>query len=401
MLPNFRKAARKAVDTVVFNSSLIQCPLLGSAFAEDAPILIITAWESGSVQRDAMMAQSGFVVDQTRFLVAQFSQLSGFDHVPVGGDFEYKRIFPELVALGKEWLAKYPDIRAIILESTEMTPYADVMRAELEVPVYDVVTACDFYVSARELYPRPATQAPRVTLGMLDIGDASGATESRESCILSPDVEVKCRHVPGLDIAMCEGGRMTAEARLALTAALVWFEANGIEAITGSSSFLLRFQSQIRLFTKLPVFMSPLTALPLVQGLYEPTEKVLIISANAATFERMKDTWLGDLGAAVDKERCVVVGVEGLPDGHMIEAGTPAVSDLFEKELLKLVQDAFEAAPEIRAVLVEAVALVPHSNALRKALGLPVFDATTICDYFHSAGKDNPRFGINDWRSNS
>ena len=38
------------------------------------------------------------------------------------------------------------------------------------------------------------------------------------------------------------------------------------------------------------------------------------------------------------------------------------------------------------------------ADALRKATGLPVYDAITACNFFMSGVQDNPRFGINDWQ---
>lgn len=38
------------------------------------------------------------------------------------------------------------------------------------------------------------------------------------------------------------------------------------------------------------------------------------------------------------------------------------------------------------------------ADALRKATGLPTYDAITCCNFFMSGVQDNPRFGINDWQ---
>merc|ERR1719230_1620959 len=95
-----------------------------------------------------MLNNNCFALDQTRFVVAEFSQLSGFTHVPLGGPDEYRHFAPELVSLGKEWKTRYPKIRAVILESIEAPPYADLLRSELEIPVFDTITICDLFTSA-------------------------------------------------------------------------------------------------------------------------------------------------------------------------------------------------------------------------------------------------------------
>merc|ERR1719229_526672 len=55
--------------------------------------------------------------------------------------------------------------------------------------------------------------------------------------------------------------------------------------------------------------------------------------------------------------------------------------------------------PTIRAVIMECTELPPYADALRAEFNLPVFDAITCADFFVSARKDNPRFGLNQWQN--
>ena len=52
-----------------------------------------------------------------------------------------------MVALAKQQLQKYPEVRAILLECTEMPPYADALRAATKLPVFDAITCCDFFIN--------------------------------------------------------------------------------------------------------------------------------------------------------------------------------------------------------------------------------------------------------------
>ena len=47
-----------------------------------------------------------------------------------------------------------------------------------------------------------------------------------------------------------------------------------------------------------------------------------------------------------------------------------------------------------KAIILESTLLPSFSDALRARLGLPVFDALTLVDYFVHASTDNPRFGL-------
>merc|ERR1719163_2345247 len=53
----------------------------------------------------------------------------------------------------------------------------------------------------------------------------------------------------------------------------------------------------------------------------------------------------------------------------------------------------------IAAFIMECTELPPYSDALRAATGLPVWDAITGADFYISAYKDNPRFGLDDWQT--
>ena len=55
--------------------------------------------------------------------------------------------------------------------------------------------------------------------------------------------------------------------------------------------------------------------------------------------------------------------------------------------------------PNLRAILLECTELPPYADALRKATGLPVFDAITACDFMMMGVQDNERFGIQDWQA--
>merc|ERR1739848_610411 len=67
--------------------------------------------------------------------------------------------------------------------------------------------------------------------------------------------------------------------------------------------------------------------------------------------------------------------------------------------IVKMAKDLLKRQPTIRAILLECTELPPYSDALRQATGLPVWDAITCADFFISARKDNPRFGLNEWQN--
>merc|ERR1719183_1512568 len=53
-----------------------------------------------------------------------------------------------------KYLKKNPRIRAILLECTELPPYADALRASTGLPVFDAITNCDYFIRSRMDNPR-------------------------------------------------------------------------------------------------------------------------------------------------------------------------------------------------------------------------------------------------------
>jgi hypothetical protein len=66
--------------------------------------------------------------------------------------------------------------------------------------------------------------------------------------------------------------------------------------------------------------------------------------------------------------------------------------------MVRLAKESLIRYPQARAILFECTELPAYSDAIRKACGLPVFDAITNCDFFMMSFADNDRFGLNDWQ---
>lgn len=69
-------------------------------------------------------------------------------HIRDGKPYDHARIEEELVKSALDLLKKYPDIGAILLECTQMPPFADAIRKATKLPVYDVYTLGTWFYSA-------------------------------------------------------------------------------------------------------------------------------------------------------------------------------------------------------------------------------------------------------------
>merc|ERR1711918_224367 len=63
-------------------------------------------------------------------------------------------VTPGMVALCKKVIADHPQVRAFLFECTELPPYSDAVRHATGLPVWDSITACDFFISSRLDNPR-------------------------------------------------------------------------------------------------------------------------------------------------------------------------------------------------------------------------------------------------------
>jgi len=151
----FQPIARDVATVPVFMSSMIQCPMVSVAFDKYDKILILTA-NSASLkpQKETLLGQCGFDVDDTRFIIRGCQDVEGFDAVEKGAKVDVEKVTPGIVSMTQDILKRQPTIRGIILECTELPPYADALRKETGLPVWDAITNADFFISSMKDNPR-------------------------------------------------------------------------------------------------------------------------------------------------------------------------------------------------------------------------------------------------------
>eukprot|EP00403_Amphidinium_massartii_P031016 CAMPEP_0178405920 /NCGR_PEP_ID=MMETSP0689_2-20121128/18648_1 /TAXON_ID=160604 /ORGANISM="Amphidinium massartii, Strain CS-259" /LENGTH=765 /DNA_ID=CAMNT_0020026951 /DNA_START=57 /DNA_END=2354 /DNA_ORIENTATION=- len=151
----FQVLARKIATKPIFMSSMVQCPVLAAAFDQSEKILVLTA-NSNSLkpQKEVLMSSCGFDVEEDRFHIVGCENVPGFEAVAKGEKVPLELVTPGILKLVTEELRKNPKITGILLECTELPPYADALRAATELPVWDAITAADFYISSRKDNPR-------------------------------------------------------------------------------------------------------------------------------------------------------------------------------------------------------------------------------------------------------
>lgn len=143
----FQEALAAAVGVPVFTSSLLQIPLLSRLFGARAKIGIMTARAASLTERH--FAQCGAA--EVPRAVAGMDSSPEFSKVyleergqQASLSLDPERARAELSAAAAKLVAENPDIRAVVLECTNMPPFRDAIQEACGKPVYDIVTLVEY-----------------------------------------------------------------------------------------------------------------------------------------------------------------------------------------------------------------------------------------------------------------
>lgn len=135
---NFHKIVAEAVDVPVAMSSLVQIPLIQTMLGPSKKIGIMTA--NASAMNDDLFHNC--CIEKTDNLIVQ--DTLGTEHfscvVDMNGEFDNGKAREEVVNLAKDLVKKDDDIGAILLECSDMPPYAADIQAATQLPVFDFIT---------------------------------------------------------------------------------------------------------------------------------------------------------------------------------------------------------------------------------------------------------------------
>jgi len=144
----FQKLARNHSTTPVFMSSLSLLPTLTCLFHHRAEICILTASLASLKPMEKLILDSiGTDAHCVRFIMVGANDVPGFDAVEKGEKVDTELVEVGIVNLALETLEKHKSIRVFLFECTEMSAFSDAVREATGVPVYDAITACDFFIS--------------------------------------------------------------------------------------------------------------------------------------------------------------------------------------------------------------------------------------------------------------
>lgn len=134
---NYQKVIAECVDVPVAMSSLVQINYILPLLKPHQKLGILTADESSLT--DALLAQCG-VTDRSRLVVRDMRSAPEFNCVVEGrGSFDNGKAEQEIVSAALSCMED-GEIGAILLECSDMPPYAWAVQAACGVPVFDFIT---------------------------------------------------------------------------------------------------------------------------------------------------------------------------------------------------------------------------------------------------------------------
>lgn len=140
---HFQRAVADSVRIPVFLSSLVQIPVIAASLGAGRKIGVIAADERGVTP--AVLAAAG--AEAGRPVVVR-----GMRHMPAFRDFlvdmrgtvDEERVRAETVEVAAE-LAADRDVGALLLECSELPPYAAAVQAATGLPTFDFITMIDYF----------------------------------------------------------------------------------------------------------------------------------------------------------------------------------------------------------------------------------------------------------------
>jgi len=84
-----------------------------------------------------------------RIVIVGCQDVEGFDAVAVGGKVNFELVQPGIVKIAQKNIDKDSSIVAILLECTELPQFADALRFNTKIPVFDAITGIEWMASSR------------------------------------------------------------------------------------------------------------------------------------------------------------------------------------------------------------------------------------------------------------
>lgn len=152
-------------------------------------------------------------------------------------------------------------------------------------------------------------------------------------------------------------------------------EKEGVEAITTNCGFLALFQKEMASAVNIPVFTSSLMQVPLAYSMINPSKKVGIITIHSKSLTMRH---LACVGA--DRIPHIILGTEEEEEFSraILDDEMELDVDKAKEDLIRVARRMVKEHPEVGVIVLECTNMPPYAAAIKKEVGLPVFDFYTL-----------------------
>lgn len=135
----FQNELADSVDIPVFTSSLIQIPMVYRMLRRSQKVGILTA--SASTLTEAHLKAVG--AEGVPVCVAGMDDRQEFSEVVIEGrrsELDVARLAAEVLAAVDALAEDHPEMGALVIECTDLPPFAHLIQEKINLPVFDIVT---------------------------------------------------------------------------------------------------------------------------------------------------------------------------------------------------------------------------------------------------------------------
>ena len=139
----FQKELANQLEVPVFLSSLLQVPFISSMLGDGEKVGILTA--NFKSLDTSLLENLGVDSSIPIYIKGVESRENWYKSIVVEeGTLDSEKMEEELVSLTKEMVQEEPEVKAILLECSDMPPYAAAVQEAVNLPVFDFVTMINY-----------------------------------------------------------------------------------------------------------------------------------------------------------------------------------------------------------------------------------------------------------------
>lgn len=195
-------------------------------------------------------------------------------------------------------------------------------------------------------------------------------------------VPVRYKTVPNMNVTRIFGPEGEALTSAVVQAAIELVQ-EGAQLITCGCGYSIRYQQAVRDAVDVPVFLSSLLLAPFLERMLPRSKALGIIAASKVALTQPYILEAAGLRTTLGR-RVVVAGLEDTPAfGPTWNEGKGDLDvEAVAKDVVGTAVTLVNDRPDISMLLLECGDLPPYASAVQQATGIPVFDYTSMIEFF-------------------